>query len=140
MMKLATTFELALPPNNSRLAAYRWLYASLRDEILHGRLRPGARLPSTRDFASQYGLARGTIVNAFEQLKSEGYLAGSMGSVGMSAGCCRKDCSRCRPSMPQNRQCIGKAAASGLRLRSAGNAFAGLRDGDFAPSGPTCQR
>ena len=41
---------------------------------------PGARLPSTRDLASQYGLARGTIVNAFEQLKSEGYVEGSVGS------------------------------------------------------------
>ncbi|HYW36795.1 MAG TPA: PLP-dependent aminotransferase family protein, partial [Terriglobales bacterium] len=51
-----------------------------RAEILSGRLRPGARLPSTRDLASQYGLARGTIVNAFEQLKSEGYIDGSVGS------------------------------------------------------------
>jgi len=30
--------------------------------------------------ASQYGLARGTIVNAFEQLKSEGYIDGCVGS------------------------------------------------------------
>jgi GntR family transcriptional regulator/MocR family aminotransferase len=38
------------------------------------------RLPSTRDLAAQYNLARGTIVNAFEQLKSEGYIDGSVGS------------------------------------------------------------
>ena len=80
MAKLAAAFELALPFNNSGLPAYRWLYSSLRDEILHGRLRPGARLPSTRALAIQYGLARGTIVNAFEQLKSEGYIEGSVGS------------------------------------------------------------
>lgn len=80
MAKLATAFELALPPNSSDMPAYRWLYASLRAEILHGRLRPGARLPATRDLARQYGLARGTIVNAFEQLKSEGYVEGSVGS------------------------------------------------------------
>ncbi len=43
-------------------------------------LRPGARLLATRDLARQYGLARGTIVNAFEQLKSEGYVDGSVGS------------------------------------------------------------
>jgi len=79
-VKLTTAFELVLPPNSSSVPAYRWLYASLRAEILSGRLRPGARLPSTRDFARQYGLARGTIVNAFEQLKSEGYLVGSLGS------------------------------------------------------------
>jgi GntR family transcriptional regulator / MocR family aminotransferase len=80
MAKLAAAFELVLLPNNAGVPAYRWLYASLRAEILSGRLRPGARLPSTRQLASQYGLARGTIVNAFEQLKSEGYIEGSVGS------------------------------------------------------------
>lgn len=80
MAKLATAFALTLPPNSASLPAYRWLYASLRAEILHGRLSPGTRLPSSRDLASQYGLARGTIVNAFEQLRSEGYVEGSVGS------------------------------------------------------------
>jgi len=80
MPKLAAAFDLALPQKDPGVPAYRWLYASLRDEILHGHLRPGTGLPSTRDFARQYGLARGTIVNAFEQLKSEGYVEGSVGS------------------------------------------------------------
>ena len=80
MAKRATTFELALPAQNPATPAYHWLYSSLRAEILEGRLRPGARLPATRDLARQYGLSRGTIVNAFEQLKSEGYLEGSVGS------------------------------------------------------------
>lgn len=43
-------------------------------------MRPGTRLPGTRDLAGQYGLSRGTIVDAFEQLTSEGYLEGSVGS------------------------------------------------------------
>jgi GntR family transcriptional regulator/MocR family aminotransferase len=38
------------------------------------------RLQSTRELAKQYGLSRGTVVNAFDQLKAEGYLAGSVGS------------------------------------------------------------
>jgi GntR family transcriptional regulator/MocR family aminotransferase len=80
MPKLATAFDLALPPRARGVPAYQWLYSSLRAEILHGRLRPGTQLPSTRDLASQYRLARGTIVNAFELLKSEGYLDGSVGS------------------------------------------------------------
>ena len=80
MKKLSTAFPLALPPKNSKLPAYRWLYDSLRVEILSGRLRPRTRLPSTRDLARQYGLARGTIVNAFDQLRSEGYVEGSTGS------------------------------------------------------------
>ncbi len=80
MAKQAGVFELVLPPRGPKLPAYRWLYESLRAEILGGSLRPGMRLPSTRDLSVQYGLARGTIVNAFEQLKSEGYLDGSVGS------------------------------------------------------------
>jgi GntR family transcriptional regulator / MocR family aminotransferase len=79
-MKRATPFDLALPPRGSETSAYRWLYASLRAEILEGRLRSGARLPATRDFARQHRLSRGTIVSAFELLKSEGYLRGTAGS------------------------------------------------------------
>jgi GntR family transcriptional regulator / MocR family aminotransferase len=80
MTKRATAFGLVLPPRYSAMPAYRWLYASLRAEILEGRLRSGARLPATRDFARQYRLSRGTIVSAFELLKSEGYLRSAVGS------------------------------------------------------------
>ena len=59
---------------------YRWLYEELRSTILAGRLRPGARLPATRDLAAQYGISRPTIVTAFEQLRSEGYVEGKVGS------------------------------------------------------------
>src|SRR5262245_35509447 len=60
--------------------AWRQLCAALREAILDGRLRPGVRLPSTRDLARQYDLARGTVVAAFEQMKAEGYLTGRTGS------------------------------------------------------------
>ena len=59
---------------------YRWLYDTLRAAILAGRLPAGARLPATRDLAAQYGLSRPTIVTAFEQLRSEGYVEGKVGS------------------------------------------------------------
>jgi GntR family transcriptional regulator/MocR family aminotransferase len=80
MAKQTTTFTLALPPRDPGMTASGWLCSALRAEILEGRLRPGARLPSTRDLAGQYGLSRGTIVSAFEQLESEGYVEGSVGS------------------------------------------------------------
>jgi GntR family transcriptional regulator/MocR family aminotransferase len=80
MPKKATSFELMLPPRDARTPVYRWLYAAVRGEILEGQLRPGTRLPATRDLAERYGLSRGTIVGAFEQLKSEGYVEGSVGS------------------------------------------------------------
>jgi GntR family transcriptional regulator / MocR family aminotransferase len=78
--KRTTTFALTLPVRDPGVPAYRWLYDTLRSEILAGHLRPGARLPSTRDLATQHGLSRGTVVVAFEQLHAEGYLEGRVGS------------------------------------------------------------
>src|SRR5438477_6868258 len=80
MPKKATPYTLTLPPRNRVGLAYQWLYEAIRSEILSGRLSPGMRLPATRDLARQYGLARGTIVNAFDQLASEGYIEGAVGS------------------------------------------------------------
>jgi GntR family transcriptional regulator/MocR family aminotransferase len=80
MPKKSASYELALPYRNPGVPAYQWLYEAVRSEILSGRLRPGTRLPATRDLARQYGLARGTIVNAFDQLGSEGYIEGNVGS------------------------------------------------------------
>jgi GntR family transcriptional regulator/MocR family aminotransferase len=80
MAKQTTPFALMLPPREPGTPATRWLYTALRGEILAGRLGPGARLPATRDLAQHHGLARGTILGAFEQLKSEGYVEASVGS------------------------------------------------------------
>lgn len=80
MTKQASSFALALPARDGTVPAARWLCTALRDEILEGRLRPGSRLPSSRDLARQHGLSRGTVVNAFEQLRSEGYVQGTTGS------------------------------------------------------------
>ena len=80
MAKQTSGLDFALPSRDAKTPAYLWLYGALRAEILEGRLRPGTRLPATRDLALQYRLARGTIVNAFDQLKSEGYVEGTVGS------------------------------------------------------------
>ena len=80
MPRRVTTLELVLPPRTPGVSAAGWLVAALCAEILEGRLRPGARLPATRELARQYGLSRGTIVTAFEHLKAEGYVEGSAGS------------------------------------------------------------
>jgi len=75
-----SALSLTLPPQDPHAPVHRWLWTALRDAILDGRLRPGARLPATRDLARQHGLARGTIVAAFDQLRAEGYLDGRRGS------------------------------------------------------------
>ncbi len=80
MPKKLSTLPLSLRGPKPGTPLYRWLYEELRARILAGRLRPGVRLPATRDLAVQYGLSRPTIVNAFEQLRSEGYVEGKVGS------------------------------------------------------------
>src|ERR1700757_4820890 len=80
MPRETTAFTLSLPAAPPGGSLYRWLYGELRAAILNGRLRPGARLPATRDLAHAYALSRATIVTAFDQLKSEGYVEGRSGS------------------------------------------------------------
>lgn len=69
---------LGTPENGVSLQS--WLYESLRSAILGGRLPAGSKLPSTRAMAEHYGLARGTVQAAYQQLLSEGYLQARTGS------------------------------------------------------------
>lgn len=57
------------------------LQAQLREAIQTGRLSAGERLPSSRDFARSLGVARGTVQDCYEQLRSEGYLVAQTGSA-----------------------------------------------------------
>jgi len=69
-------FELsiALPaPGSGDLL--RALHQQLRAAILDGRLRTGARMPSTRALAGLYKVSRNTALAAYDLLLSEGYLA-----------------------------------------------------------------
>ena len=80
MSKTAATVTITLGPRAAGATLLRWLYDEIRLAIVEGRLSPGARLPSTRSIASRYGVARGTVVAAFDHLIAEGYVEGSVGS------------------------------------------------------------
>lgn len=56
------------------------LHEQLRASILEGRLRPGLRLPSSRDLARSLGVARITVVAAYERLQAEGYAVARRGT------------------------------------------------------------
>jgi len=56
------------------------LEAALRDAVRSGRLRPGARLPSSRALAADLGIARNTVADAYGQLVAEGWLVSRRGS------------------------------------------------------------
>lgn len=57
------------------------LQTQLRAAIQTGTLGAGERLPSSRDFAGSLGVARGTVQDCYEQLRSEGYLVAQVGSA-----------------------------------------------------------
>ncbi|RTL64669.1 MAG: PLP-dependent aminotransferase family protein [Pseudonocardiaceae bacterium] len=54
---------------------------ALRDAIRSGRLAPGTRLPATRSLATDLGLARTTVVEAYAELVAEGWLTARHGSA-----------------------------------------------------------
>jgi GntR family transcriptional regulator/MocR family aminotransferase len=58
----------------------RQVYDQVRGAIHAGALRPGGRLPSSRDLATRLGVARASVVAAYDQLLAEGYARGRTGS------------------------------------------------------------
>ncbi len=48
------------------------IYLALRDGIRDGRLRPGDRLPPTRELAQSLEVSRNTAATAYERLTAEG--------------------------------------------------------------------
>jgi len=58
----------------------RSVYERFANAILLGQLRPGERLPSTRELAKTLGVARNTVTWAFEQLAAEGFIETRHGS------------------------------------------------------------
>jgi GntR family transcriptional regulator / MocR family aminotransferase len=61
-------------------ALHRQIYNSYRAAILDGRLRPGQRIPSTRVLASEIGVSRFPVLNAYAQLLAEGYFESRVGA------------------------------------------------------------
>src|SRR5437899_3341957 len=59
------------------------LYVQLRDQLralVHsGDLRPGDRIPASRELATQLGVHRTTVANAYAELESEGLIQGHVG-------------------------------------------------------------
>jgi GntR family transcriptional regulator/MocR family aminotransferase len=56
------------------------MFLWLRRAVLLGTLRPGERLPSTRDLAEQLRVSRTVVVLAYDQLLAEGFVLGRAGS------------------------------------------------------------
>src|SRR5579859_8199995 len=58
---------------------YRQICQGLREAILSGELAEGVRLPTERALASELGVNRTTVMNAYNELASEGLIEGHVG-------------------------------------------------------------
>src|SRR6201991_909904 len=56
------------------------LLTALRDAVRSGRLAPGTMLPPSRTLATDLGLARNTVAEAYAELVAEGWLASRQGA------------------------------------------------------------
>jgi GntR family transcriptional regulator/MocR family aminotransferase len=61
---------------DARAAAplHEQIFASIRSRILAGELARGVTLPSSRQLAAELGVARTTVLQAFDALAAEGYI------------------------------------------------------------------
>jgi GntR family transcriptional regulator / MocR family aminotransferase len=73
-----TGIDLHLDRTGGKLRA--GLEDALRDAVRTGRLQPGTRLPSSRSLATDIGIARNTVADAYGQLVAEGWLTARRGS------------------------------------------------------------
>ena len=78
IMRATSGVALHVDLSESRLRA--GLEHQLREAIRHGRLTPGMRLPSSRTFARELGIARNTVADAYGQLIAEGWLVARQGA------------------------------------------------------------
>lgn len=62
----------------SRTAVYLQVAHAVIDEIRRGRLAPGAALPGTRELAEDLSLSRKTIVLAYEELATQGWVSAEL--------------------------------------------------------------
>ena len=75
-IRTSSALELLVPLDRSDpRALHRQLEQGIREAVRSGRLTAGSALPSTRALAAQLGVSRGLVVEAYEQLGAEGYLA-----------------------------------------------------------------
>jgi GntR family transcriptional regulator/MocR family aminotransferase len=80
MAEVRTNSELlvAIQPD-AQVPLHRQLETSIRAAIRAGRLPRGSALPPSRVLAADLGVSRGVVVEAYQQLTAEGYLASQAG-------------------------------------------------------------
>ena len=106
--EVAPTSALRDLPLDGRGPVYLQIYRAVREAILSRRASPGTRLPPTRALARELGVSRHTVVNAFEQLRAEGYIRGRTG-----AGTFVAEMPSTAPAQPRSRATSNRRSPEG---------------------------
>jgi GntR family transcriptional regulator/MocR family aminotransferase len=77
---LSPLWNTLLLDRRNVLSLQEQIVAYFRDAVLSGRLLSGSRVPSSRALAVDQGIARITVVQAYDRLVAEGYLVPRRGS------------------------------------------------------------
>lgn len=81
MPKLPSSVVPLVPiDRKAQTPLYRQIYDAYRVAILNRNLRAGQRVPSTRALASELGISRIPVLNAYAQLLAEGYFESRIGA------------------------------------------------------------
>ena len=79
------------------------VYQGIRRAILDGVVKPGARLPSSRELAADLRVSRTTTLLAMDQLAAEGYVVSRSGSGTFVAGALPDERPRTTGAQPKGR-------------------------------------
>jgi GntR family transcriptional regulator / MocR family aminotransferase len=81
MKKVASGFlPMIAVDRRNRKPLHRQIYEAYRTAIVSGGLRAGQRIPSSRVLASEIGVSRFPVLNAYGQLLAEGYFESRVGA------------------------------------------------------------
>src|SRR5205809_391618 len=76
----AWIFPVALDPR-IETPLFLQIARAISDDVLRGRLRPGAALPGSRTLAATLDVHRSTVVSAYAELGAQGWLVARPGGV-----------------------------------------------------------
>src|SRR5215207_10229728 len=82
---LSTNLTIPLD-RDSEEPIYRQLIRHVRAQVESGSLTAGTRLPASRDLARQLNISRISVVNAYAELRAEGFLSAHAGRGTFVAG------------------------------------------------------
>jgi GntR family transcriptional regulator/MocR family aminotransferase len=97
-MEPVLPFAVALARTGEPLA--QGLHQQLRAAILDGRLAGGYPLPASRRLATELGIARNTVVTAYDLLVAEGYVMPRRGATAVVADVATRRSTKSRASRP----------------------------------------